>query len=85
MMYLTFAKRILVTAVALSFMQVGLRAESLEMWISSHQDQVYYEKMAELYRKKTKKALTVSVSAYGFREMPDKLGVAFRTGKGDYL
>ena len=79
---LTIAKRILFAAVAFSFMQPGLRAESLEMWISSHQDQVYYEKMAELYRKKTKKDLAVSVSAYGFREMPDKLGVAFRTGKG---
>ncbi|MBT4665614.1 MAG: hypothetical protein HOB63_03775, partial [Opitutae bacterium] len=54
MLFLTFAKRFLVAAVAFSFMQSGLRAESLEMWISSHQDQVYYEKMAELYRKKTK-------------------------------
>ena len=60
------------------FPTLGLRAESLEMWISSHQDQVYYEKMAELFREKTKKKLALKVSAYGFREMPDKLGVAFR-------
>ena len=60
----------------------ALMGESLEMWISSHQDQVYYEKMAELYQEKTKKKLAVQVSSYGFREMPDKLGVAFRTGKG---
>ena len=82
MMHFTFAKRILALVAALAFTQVSLWAESLEMWISSHQDQVYYEKMAELFREKTKKDLTVKVSAYGFREMPDKLGVAFRTGQG---
>tara|TARA_Y100001934_G_scaffold283639_1_gene405059 strand:+ start:953 stop:2221 length:1269 start_codon:yes stop_codon:yes gene_type:complete len=60
----------------------GLSAATLEMWISSHQDQIYYEKMAELYRQKSKKELTLNVHAYGFREMPDKLAVAFRTGKG---
>ncbi len=60
----------------------GLCGATLEMWISSHQDQVYYEEMAELYREKTKDDLAVNVHAYGFREMPDKLAVAFRTGKG---
>ena len=32
--------------------------------------------------KKTGKKLDLEVKAYGFREMPDKLGVAFRTGEG---
>tara|TARA_B100001123_G_scaffold214542_2_gene242201 strand:- start:1119 stop:2378 length:1260 start_codon:yes stop_codon:yes gene_type:complete len=61
---------------------VTARAESLEMWISSFQDQVYYEKMAKLYRDKTKDDLQVNVHSYGFREMPDKLATAFVTGKG---
>ena len=52
----------------------------LKMWISSFQDQIYYEKMGKLYNEKKKKSIELSVSAYGFREMPDKLGVAFRTG-----
>ena len=59
-----------------------LRAENLVLWISSFQDQVYYEKMGQLYTEKTGKALDLEVKAYGFREMPDKLGVAFRTGEG---
>jgi len=59
-----------------------LRAENLVLWISSFQDQVYYEKMGELYAEKTGKKLDLEVKAYGFREMPDKLGVAFRTGEG---
>ena len=56
-------------------------AEPLELWISSFQDQVYYEKMADLYAKKNK-SFKLNVKAYGFREMPDKLGVALRTGEG---
>ena len=52
------------------------------IWISSFQDQVYYEQMGELYSKTSKKDLSINVKAYGFREMPDKLGVAVRTGKG---
>lgn len=60
----------------------ALRAENLVLWISSFQDQVYYEKMAELYEKETDKPIDLEVRAYGFREMPDKLGVAFRTGEG---
>jgi arabinosaccharide transport system substrate-binding protein len=59
-----------------------LRAENLVLWISSFQDQVYYEKMGRLYAEKTGKKLDLEVKAYGFREMPDKLGVAFRTGEG---
>ena len=59
-----------------------LKAKDLEMWISSFQDQVYYEKMAELYKKESKKKIELSIKAYGFREMPDKLGVALRSGEG---
>ena len=54
---------------------------SLVLWISSFQDQVYYEKMADLFAKKNK-GFELEVKAYGFREMPDKLGVALRTGEG---
>ena len=57
------------------------KANSLELWISSFQDQVYYEKMADLFAKKNK-GFEFEVKAYGFREMPDKLGVALRTGEG---
>ena len=56
-------------------------AKSLQLWISSFQDQVYYEKMADLFTEKNK-GFELEVKAYGFREMPDKLGVALRTGEG---
>jgi len=59
-----------------------LSAQNLEMWISSFQDQVYYEKMAELYNAEIDGKLNLVVKAYGFREMPDKLGVALRSGEG---
>jgi arabinosaccharide transport system substrate-binding protein len=52
------------------------------MWISSFQDQVYYEKMANLYNDEAKTKLKLKIKAYGFREMPDKLGVALRSGEG---
>ena len=53
----------------------------LNLWISSFQDQVYYEKMASLFSKDNPE-FNLEVTAYGFREMPDKLGVALRSGKG---
>ena len=59
----------------------SLRSESLSLWISSFQDQIYYEKMAELFAKRNKN-FELEVKAYGFREMPDKLGVALRSGSG---
>ena len=61
--------------------QQSLFSEQLSLWISSFQDQVYYEKMAEIFAKKSK-GFELEVKAYGFREMPDKLGVALRTGEG---
>ena len=70
------------TPLFLAFSGSALRAENLVLWISSFQDQVYYEKMGDLYSEKTGKKLDLEVKAYGFREMPDKLGVAFRTGEG---
>ena len=54
----------------------------LKLWISSFQDQSYYEQMADLYQKKIGKQLNIEVEAYGFREMPDKLGAVMRTGQG---
>lgn len=59
-----------------------LHAEELEIWISSFQDQVYYEQMGNLYSEASGKDFTINVKAYGFREMPDKLGVAVRSGQG---
>ena len=59
-----------------------LSAEELVIWISSFQDQVYYEQMGELYSKATQNDVKINVKAYGFREMPDKLGVAIRSGQG---
>jgi arabinosaccharide transport system substrate-binding protein len=58
------------------------QAESLTLWISSFQDQSYYEQMADLYAKKSGKKVHLDVEAYGFREMPDKLGAVMRTGEG---
>lgn len=73
---------LLLTPLCLLVFQVSLRAENLVLWISSFQDQVYYEKMGQLYTEKTGKSLDLEVKSYGFREMPDKLGVAFRSGEG---
>src|ERR1051325_8356307 len=50
----------------------------LEIWISSYQDKVYYEEMVKLYKAKDPK-FEAKVSAFGFREMPDKLAVAIKT------
>ena len=56
--------------------------KNMTLWISSFQDQSYYEQMAELYREKAGGEINLSVEAYGFREMPDKLGAVMRTGVG---
>ena len=69
-------------AFLIAFHAICLKAKPLVMWISSFQDQVYYEKMVEWYAKKSGKSFDLEIKAYGFREMPDKLGVAFRTGQG---
>ena len=59
-----------------------LAEKNLTIWISSFQDQSYYEQMAELYAEKSGKKVSLEVEAYGFREMPDKLGAVMRTGEG---
>ena len=56
--------------------------KELTLWISSFQDQTYYEQMADLYAEKSGKEVNLQVEAYGFREMPDKLGAVMRTGEG---
>ena len=71
----------IISVLILSCLQQCLFSEQLSLWISSFQDQVYYEKMADLFAKKNK-GFELEVKAYGFREMPDKLGVALRTGEG---
>ena len=52
----------------------------VELWISSFQDKVYYEAMVKLYQEKVDKDFKANISAFGFREMPDKLAVAIKTG-----
>lgn len=59
---------------------LGLQARPLEIWISSYQDKVYYENMVKLYQEKVDPDFQANVSAFGFREMPDKLAVAIKTG-----
>lgn len=54
----------------------------LTLWISSFQDQSYYEQMSELYNSKSDRKVNLKVEAYGFREMPDKLGAVMNTGQG---
>lgn len=52
----------------------------LEIWISSYQDKVYYDAMVKQYQEKVDPDFTANISAFGFREMPDKLAVAIKTG-----
>ena len=58
----------------------GRAAEPLEIWISSHQDKVYYEDMVRLFQSARNEKFAANVKAYGFRELPDKLAVAIKTG-----
>jgi ABC-type glycerol-3-phosphate transport system substrate-binding protein len=58
----------------------SLPAKPLDIWISSYQDKVYYEDMVRIYQEKVDKNFQANVVAYGFREMPDKLAVAIKTG-----
>jgi ABC-type glycerol-3-phosphate transport system substrate-binding protein len=51
----------------------------LQLWISSYQDKVYYEEMVKAYQQKNPK-FQAQISAFGFREMPDKLAVSIKTG-----
>lgn len=63
-----------------SFVSV-LFSAPVEIWISSQQDLTYYQNMVNLYKEKVDKKFQANVHAYGFREMPDKLHTAMKTGK----
>ena len=56
-------------------------AEPLEIWISSQQDKAYYEAMATAYAA-TNEGFEARVTAYGFQELPEKLGFALKAGEG---
>ncbi|PON14496.1 hypothetical protein C2W62_28785 [Candidatus Entotheonella serta] len=56
--------------------------EPLTIWISSQQDKAYYESMVPLYRAKIESGFKAKIQAFGFREMPDKLAAAMKTGVG---
>ncbi|HAV62979.1 MAG TPA: hypothetical protein DCY13_11515 [Verrucomicrobiales bacterium] len=72
----------IVVSLSVAFVPLADAAETrpLEIWISSYQDKVYYESMVKLYQEKVNKEFQANISAFGFREMPDKLAVAIKTG-----
>lgn len=75
-------KPALTLALAASLASTAFAADTkpLEIWISSYQDKVYYEAMVKQYQEKVDRDFAANVSAFGFREMPDKLAVAIKTG-----
>jgi ABC-type glycerol-3-phosphate transport system substrate-binding protein len=70
---------LLVALAALTSAPAAEAPKSLQLWISSYQDKVYYEEMVKAYQQKNPK-FQAQISAFGFREMPDKLAVAIKTG-----
>ena len=69
-------------AIGLSIFSFALcAAEPVKIWISSVQDKQYYEEMVKRYNK-IDPDFKAEISAFGFMEMPDKLGVAMKTGIG---
>lgn len=75
------ARLFTLAAAALAILPLASQAAApLEIWISSYQDKVYYENMVRLYKEKGHKDFEANIRAYGFREMPDKLAVAMKTG-----
>lgn len=74
---LTFALLATTWLTARSF---AAEARPLDIWISSYQDKVYYESMVKRYQSLKDKNFQANIHAYGFREMPDKLAVAIKTG-----
>ena len=54
----------------------SLQAKPLDIWISSFQDQLYYENMVKLYKSSVDQKFEAKVQAFGFREMPEKLAVS---------
>ncbi len=57
-----------------------VQAKPLDIWISSFQDQLYYEGMVKLYQDEVDKNFEAKVQSFGFREMPEKLAVSIKTG-----
>ncbi len=57
----------------------ALSAEPVKIWISSQQDKIYYDNMVRLYQQEVDSEFEAEVQAFGFREMPDKLAIAFKT------
>ena len=58
----------------------ALQAKPLDIWISSFQDQLYYEGMVKLYKETVDNEFEAKVQSFGFREMPEKLAVSIKTG-----
>ncbi|CAA9583845.1 MAG: hypothetical protein AVDCRST_MAG86-3220, partial [uncultured Truepera sp.] len=54
-------------------------AQTLDIWVSSSVDKAYYEEVAASYREAGHPDFELSVSAYGFTELADKLALAIRT------
>ncbi len=54
-------------------------ADPVKIWISSQQDKIYYDNMVRLYQQEVDPEFRAEVQAFGFREMPDKLAIAFKT------
>lgn len=55
-------------------------AAPVQLWLSSHRDKLYYERMAERYAAEVDATFAIEAHAFGHREMPDKLAIALRTG-----
>ena len=81
-MNFVFYLSLAITLLFLHFPSLLKADKNLTLWISSFQDQSYYEQMAELYVKKSGEEINLQVEAFGFREMPDKLGAVMRAGQG---
>ena len=58
----------------------ALQAKPLDIWISSFQDQLYYEGMVKLYKETVDNEFEAKVQSFGFREMPEKLAASVKTG-----
>ena len=67
--------------VALGLAYTGsVQAKPVDIWISSFQDQLYYENMVKLYKETVDNEFEAKVQSFGFREMPEKLAVSVKTG-----
>ena len=66
----------------LMVLSLSVKAESVNIWISSQQDKIYYENMVKLYKNKVDPSFEAKIEAYGFREMPEKLAVTLKSGVG---